>query len=156
MVIGYLMHERRWRLQEAFKWVCDRRPTVKLSPGEQGACWACLLERTGTLSSFSALYSCVHAFCTGPAEESKRLQELEVALLGSSSTGYQQGSLQLQAGEALGHPSVWSLHGRCMAGLCSHRQPCCLAPTPHAPVSYGPLIQSWTAGHGPSNQMPMV
>ena len=36
VVIGYLMHERRWRLQEAFKWVCDRRPTVKLSPGEQG------------------------------------------------------------------------------------------------------------------------
>lgn len=37
-----------------------------------------------------------------------------MALLGSSSTGYQQGSVQLQAGEALVHPSMvtaWQMSG---------------------------------------------
>ena len=53
-----------------------------------------------------------------------------MALLGSSSTGYQPGSLQLQAGEALVHPSLVTerqMYG--WAVLCRHRQPCCLAPT---------------------------
>ncbi len=64
MVIGYLMHERRWRLQEAFKWVCDRRPTVKLSPGELGAprpCLpACLITPVARNCSLPA-FACVHA-----------------------------------------------------------------------------------------------
>lgn len=37
-----------------------------------------------------------------------------MAMLGSSSTGYQQGSVQLQAGEALVHPSMvtaWQMSG---------------------------------------------
>ena len=64
MVIGYLMHERRWRLQEAFKWVSERRPTVKLSPGELGAHWGVCIGKRGTgkmCALISFLCFCVNA-----------------------------------------------------------------------------------------------
>ena len=43
-----------------------------------------------------------------------------MALLGSSSTGYQPGSLQLQAGEALVHPRIvteWQMCGCAVQAL---------------------------------------
>ena len=33
MVIAYLMRLRRWRLNECYKWVQERRPIIKLSAG---------------------------------------------------------------------------------------------------------------------------
>lgn len=33
VVIAYLMRLRRWRLNESFKWVQERRPTINLSAG---------------------------------------------------------------------------------------------------------------------------
>ena len=35
MVIAYLMRLRRWRLNESYKWVQERRPTINLSAGVQ-------------------------------------------------------------------------------------------------------------------------
>ena len=34
MVIGYLMRLRRWRLNESYKWVHDRRAVVSLQDGD--------------------------------------------------------------------------------------------------------------------------
>ena len=34
VVIGYLMRVRRWRLNESYKWVHDRRAVVSLQEGK--------------------------------------------------------------------------------------------------------------------------
>lgn len=35
VVCAYLMHLRRWRLTESFKWLADKHPKMQLSPGDQ-------------------------------------------------------------------------------------------------------------------------
>ncbi|KAL3137104.1 protein-tyrosine-phosphatase, variant 2 [Trebouxia sp. C0010 RCD-2024] len=69
VVIGYLMRLRRWRLNESYKWVHDRRAVVSLHEGEAA-----------------------------------RLQQLEVQLLGESSTGFNTQAAQ----QSPGGPFAWS------------------------------------------------
>ncbi|KAL3148448.1 protein-tyrosine-phosphatase [Trebouxia sp. C0009 RCD-2024] len=57
------MRLRRWRLNESYKWVHDRRAVVSLHEGEAA-----------------------------------RLQQLEVQLLGESSTGFNPGAAQQSPG----------------------------------------------------------
>ncbi|DBA92823.1 TPA: protein-tyrosine-phosphatase, variant 2 [Trebouxia sp. C0004] len=62
VVIGYLMRLRRWRLNESYKWVHDRRACVSLQEGE-----------------------------------ATRLQQLEVQVLGESSTGFKNNGAAQQS-----------------------------------------------------------
>lgn len=70
VVIGYLMRLRRWRLNESYKWVHDRRACVSLQEGE-----------------------------------ATRLQQLEVQVLGESSTGFNNNGA---AQQSPGGPFGWS------------------------------------------------
>lgn len=49
MVVAYLMKLRGWRLAEAYKWVKDKRPAIKISPGVPAHTPCCLggLESPG-------------------------------------------------------------------------------------------------------------
>ena len=118
VVIGYLMRLRRWRLNESYKWVHDRRAVVSLQEGGTCShlrCTPCsaahavhniftlvdadsslidILSKQFYLSANVLQHICIYI------GEAARLQQLEVQLFGESSTGFTADAAQQSPGSS--------------------------------------------------------
>jgi hypothetical protein len=110
IVVGYLMHHRRWRLLESFKWVKEKRASININPGADGApgqarhAGAAARSRRGG-GGRAALCSRRHSGVptrhpSFAAADTKRLIELELLMHGTSSVP--QGIAKLDDGELAG------------------------------------------------------
>lgn len=109
------MRLRRWRLNESYKWVHDRRAVVSLQDGDTRSHLRCSPGSAahGVVSLVDAVFHQKHSaqdspvflakflprFCTRTGEAA-RLQHLEVQLLGESSTGFRAEPAQQSPGSS--------------------------------------------------------
>jgi hypothetical protein len=128
VVIAYLMKLRGWRLAESYKWVKDKRPNIKISEGVRwhvvgartvvvtaswdaarrhpsnlhGGCLQSAWQHGGVGAQLCCM--CVCVVCVTCAGDTKRLQELEVKMMGSCSapSGFAFMSLPGESGVGVG------------------------------------------------------